>query len=137
MWLFFLKKINLLIVTLFFLTLLSFCGIYFSAGGTMAAFTGTMELTLVEKQQLIEMYALDSGFFSQYFHYLKNIAQGIWGLDPVNGVSISQKICFTFVATLQIVVISLVIALFAGIFMGFVVAHYPKTLIEYNDYFFN
>lgn len=130
MWRYFVRKLNLLVITIFLLTLLSFLLLYLFPGGPMAALAPQGTASPVEQSRLFEQYALEQGFWGQYRQYLSNILQGNWGLTRADHIPIPQHMLSTFFATLQLAVSALTIAILIGVPMGMISAIYPKTLLD-------
>lgn len=130
MWRYFVRKLNLLVITIFLLTLLSFWLLHLFPGGPLAALNPHNTLSAAEQARLIEQFALDQNFWTQYWHYLKNIVQGNWGITRVDQVPIPQHMLSTFLATLQLAISALIIAVLVGVPMGILSAMHPKSLLD-------
>lgn len=130
MWRYFVRKLNLLVITLFLLTLLSFWLLHLFPGGPLAAMNPQGTLSVLEQQKLIDQFALDQGFWSQYWHYLTNIVQGNWGITRADEIPIPQHMLSTFLATLQLALTSLLLAVLIGVPMGIISAMNPKSWFD-------
>ena len=130
MWRYFVRKLNLLVITIFLLTLLSFWLLHLVPGGPMAALNPHSTLSAAEQQRLIEQFALDQGFWTQFWHYLTNIVQGHWGIVRSDQVPIPEQMLSTFLATLQLAISALLIAVLVGVPMGVLSAMHPKTWLD-------
>ncbi|MCM2680034.1 ABC transporter permease [Echinimonas agarilytica] len=118
MWRYFVRKLNLLVITVLLLTLLSFWLLHLIPGGPMQALDPQGTLNLLEQQKLRDLYGLDQGFWAQYWHYLNNILDGNWGVSRVDQTPISEKMVSTFLATLQLTLAAMIIAIVVGVPLG-------------------
>ena len=137
MWRYFIRKLNLLVITIMLLSMLSFWLLHLVPGGPMAALNPHASLSLSEQQKLIEQFALDKGLLLQYWNYLGNIVQGHWGVSQVDQVPISQHMISTFLATLQLAISALIIAIVVGVPLGVISAlrqgtWLDKTIVSMN-----
>ncbi len=130
MWIYLFRKFNLLVITLFLLTLLSFWLQHLVPGGPLVALNPQALLSDQEQQELIQQFALDRGFWMQYWHYLVNILQGQWAVSHVEQVPIQQYMMTSFFATLQLALSALILAIFIGIPLGIISAMKPQSLLD-------
>lgn len=80
-----------------------------------------------ERQVMIERLGLDRPLWSQYAVFLGNMAQGDLGTSFVHGVSAIELILERMPATLELVVLSLIIAVAIGLPLGMVAGLAPGT----------
>lgn len=130
MWRYFIRKFNLLVITLFLLTFLSFSLLHLVPGGPIAALTPHSQLSSAEQSRLISQFALDEGIWSQYWHYLTNICTGNWGIERIDQAPITEQMISTFLATLQLALSALTLAVLVGLPMGITSALNPRSLTD-------
>lgn len=80
-----------------------------------------------ERQVMIERLGLDRPLWSQYAVFLGNMAQGDLGTSFVHGVSAIELILERMPATLELVVLSLIIAVAIGLPLGMLAGLAPET----------
>lgn len=71
---------------------------------------------------IAERYHLYSPWYSQLYYFIIGIFTGNFGIDPTNGLPITQEIFFYFPNTLELVLAALVIIIILGISLGYVSA---------------
>jgi cationic peptide transport system permease protein len=93
-----LRRLLLLVVTLFFLSLISFSLIYFTAKHPLG----------------------DKSVIGAYFSYIHNLLQGDFGISSINDEKIIEQIHNFFPVTLELCLLSFTLALLIGIPLGVV-----------------
>jgi len=89
--------------------------------------------------QIGESVANNGNLFSNYFQYLNQIYQGNLGLSSVRGSSVFDEFFIYFPATLELSLVALIFAVFAGIPLGIIAAknknRWPDKLIVSSTLF--
>jgi len=109
------------LVTLFLASIVVFVGV--------RAIPGDLANTLAGEQQdpatiaaIRHQYGLDQNVLLQYFHYLRQMLGGNFGTSATTGISIGQNILSALPITLELALLSIVIATIFGIGTGIVAA---------------
>ena len=136
------RRLNLVLITAFLLTLLAFAMSYAFPGDPLSNMSGIRHIAFDDVQQLVQRYGLELPLYEQYWRYLQRLLQGDWGLSFATGQPVLQDILHTFPATLELSLYALLIALTAGIPLGLIAGiqyHRPAdrvitvfTLIGYS-----
>ncbi|CDL80789.1 putrescine export ABC transporter permease SapB [Xenorhabdus szentirmaii] len=93
-----LRRLLLLVVTLFFLSLISFSLMYFTPHGPLSGASLT----------------------DAYIFYFRNLLQGDFGVSSINGERIIDQLYSVFPATMELCILSFSIALIIGIPLGII-----------------
>jgi len=74
-------------------------------------------------------YHLHDPLYMQYYYYLRDLLSGDWGISPVNGQPVLDNISGFFPATLELAIVSIIIATVLGIPMGvYAAVHQDKSI---------
>jgi peptide/nickel transport system permease protein len=92
--------------------------VLFQYVGDPVVFLLGQDATPEQVQQMRADLGLDQPFFVQFGHFLFNAAQGEFGISLRQGSPVSQLIAERFPATLELALVSAVMALLIGIPMG-------------------
>ncbi|MCW8863548.1 MAG: ABC transporter permease subunit [Colwellia sp.] len=122
MLIFTLRRLSLFIFTMLLLTLLSFSLSFLFPGDAVINLSGAINATPSQLAQLNENYQTGSNIFVQYFAYLQHIINGDLGLSMASQSVISHEIMNLLPATIELSLVALLIAMFAGIPLGFIAA---------------
>lgn len=107
------KKISELVVSLFFLSLLSFSLMKLLPG---SPFETEVMLSQELRESLEKQWKLDEPIFQQYFHYLRQILSGSWGTSQQNpSISVLDQFLIASQTTLAL-------SFFTLIFIGVAVS---------------
>lgn len=126
------RKLNLLFFTLFGLSLLSFCVLYFTPGDPVFNYTGQSQLGAAEYHQIYQDLHLDRAFLVQYYYYLGNILSGDWGISITSREPILKEILQAFPATLELAFYALMLAFFFGLPIGSIAALRKNSTTDYG-----
>ncbi|MFT5674235.1 MAG: cationic peptide transport system permease protein [Paraglaciecola sp.] len=126
---FFLRKFNLLIVTLFILSLFSFSLAYLFPGDPLTNLTGVHSSDTQNFAALSEQFNIQGGYFGQYLEYLGALFNGDWGVSFSSGLSLSNEIAGTLPASIELSAYALIFSFILGLPLGFAAAlrHRKKT----------
>ena len=80
------------------------------------------------RQKLIEQYGLDQPLVVQYWTFLQNVAQGDLGNSMVYNIPVVDLVFSRFPATLELVLVSVLIAVGVGIPAGLWAGYRPESL---------
>ncbi|MDN4504145.1 ABC transporter permease [Alteromonadaceae bacterium BrNp21-10] len=114
-----LRRLNLLVITAFIVTVASFALVYLFPGDPLINLTGIVPANSEAYAQLQQEYAFDKNLFMQYVHYIQEIYQGNWGLSISSHNSVLDEILLFLPATLELSVYALVLSTVIGIPLGF------------------
>ncbi|MBP1999207.1 oligopeptide transport system permease protein [Paenibacillus shirakamiensis] len=83
------------------------------------------------RERLMEQYGLNKPVIEQYGQYLKNIAQGNFGISmKMQNKEVTELITDTFGASLKLGLIAIVVSVIVGVLLGLVAALYHRKLID-------
>lgn len=117
-----LRQLSLLIVTLFLLTILSFCLGYWFPGDTLTNLSGIQTLNSDLYQQVVMSRGFDRNIVLQYFNYLGHLLQGDWGVSLQDGTPVWNEVQVRFPATMELALIASLLAFAIGLPMGVIAA---------------
>ncbi len=124
------RRLFLFFFTMLLLSLLSFSLSYFFPGDAIINLSGQVNASKEEIALLSQQYAMHESFFSQYWHYLLRIFQGDFGISMASQLPISHEIENLLPATIELSIISLLLAMTLGIPLGFIAAIFHKRAID-------
>ncbi|MGU3575257.1 ABC transporter permease [Brucellaceae bacterium C25G] len=115
-------------------SILVFVSIRMVPGDSITAMLGTEAglLTPQQRQALAEYFGLDRGWLAQYWHWMSGVLQGNMGLSVTYGKPVLDVILERFPLTLQLALMSMLIALAIGLPAGVYAATHnerPSDLI--------
>ncbi|WP_066902868.1 ABC transporter permease [Millisia brevis] len=116
-----LRRLALLIPTLFGLTLLLFFWVRALPGGPAAALLGE-RATPEAVAQLNEVYGFNRPLYQQYFTYLGQLLQGNFGTSLSTRRPVTEEFANRFPATLELTIMAIAIAIVLGITLGYIAA---------------
>lgn len=127
-----LRYINLVFVTLFVLSLLSFLLAYLFPGQALENLTGLRfnELTELQTSQL--KYNVDDNIFIQYWHYMSELFAGNWGVSFSSGVPLFEDIGLYLPASIELSAYALFLSFFIGLPLGFLAGLRHHKLTDYS-----
>ncbi|WP_433946129.1 ABC transporter permease [Paenibacillus sp. SN-8-1] len=83
------------------------------------------------RERLMEQYGLDKPVIVQYGQYLKNIAQGDFGISmKMQNKEVTGLITDTFGASLKLGLVAIVVSVIVGVLLGLLAALYHRRLID-------
>ncbi|MEO0560792.1 MAG: ABC transporter permease, partial [Chloroflexota bacterium] len=128
-----LQRLFALIPTLLGVSILVFAAIRLVPGDLITAQLGTEAGMLSDAQRasLEAYYGLDKPAFQQYFVWLGNTLRGDMGLSVRQGESVLTLILQRFPVTIQLALMSVVIALGIGVPVGVLAAIRQNTFLDY------
>ena len=130
MLIFTLRRLNLFIFTMLLLTILSFSLSSLFPGDALTNLTGQVNISDSQRQDLIEEYKFNENIAQQYWAYLTHLFDGDLGVSMVSHLPISSEIINLLPATIELTVVSLLIAMVIGIPVGFIAAVNHRKLAD-------
>jgi peptide/nickel transport system permease protein len=126
------------IPTLLGVTVLVFVAIRLVPGDSITATLGTESGLLTETQRasLEAYFGLDKGPVEQYFSWLGNVLQGDLGYSVRRGEPVLELILRQFPTTLELAVLSMLIAVCVGIPLGISSAIYRDSVVDLSGRLF-
>jgi peptide/nickel transport system permease protein len=127
-----LNRLLTLLPTLFGVSILVFAAIRLIPGDLITAQLGTEAGMLSEEQRasLAAYYGLDKPAVQQYFLWLWDVLRGDLGLSVRQGQPVFELILSRFPVTLELAVVSVIIALTVGIPIGMFSAINRNTILD-------
>ena len=127
-----LRYTNLVLVTLFILSLLSFLLAYLFPGQALENLTGLRlnELTELQNSQL--KYSVDDNIFVQYWHYVGELFSGNWGVSFNSGLPLYEDVVRYLPASIELSSYALLLSFFIGLPLGFLAALRHHKLTDYS-----
>ena len=89
------------------------------------------EITDEQLERIRESLGLNAPLHIQYFKWIGNFVTGDWGKSLFRGASVFEEFKVKITVTLELVILSQIIAVFVGIPAGIVMALKRDTLIDY------
>ncbi len=125
-----LRYTNLILITLFILSLLSFCLAYLFPGIPAENLTGIRATDITPAPSHIEYAA--QNVFSQYWHYMNQLFAGDWGYSFSSGLPLYDEISRYLPATIELSAYALIISFVLGLPLGFIAALRHHKLADYS-----
>ncbi|NQY36037.1 MAG: ABC transporter permease subunit [Alteromonadaceae bacterium] len=125
-----LRRINLLLITIFLLTLVSFSLNFLFPGDPLVNLSGRINPTPEQLLILSEQYQHNANFFIQYWTYLQHIFKGELGVSMASRLPINSEIINLLPATIELSMTALIIAMCIGIPIGFIAAINHKKITD-------
>lgn len=122
MLIFTLRRLHLLVFTIFMLTLLSFSLSYFFPGEPLINLTGQIHANPEQLATLSEGYNHNSNFIVKYWSYLHHIFSGDFGVSMATQLPVMDKITVLLPATIELTLTALFVAISIGVPIGFIAA---------------
>jgi len=127
-----LRYTNLVFVTLFILSLLSFLLAYLFPGQALENLTGLRFNELTELQNSQIKYSVDNNIFVQYSYYMGELFSGNWGVSFNSGLPLYEDVGHYLPASIELSFYALLISFFIGLPLGFLAALRHHKLTDYS-----
>lgn len=127
-----LRYINLVFVTLFILSLLSFLLAYLFPGQALENLTGLRISELTAQQTSQMRYSTDDNVFVQYWHYMSELFAGNWGVSFSSGLPLYEDIGHYLPASIELSAYALFLSFFVGLPLGFLAALQHHKLTDFT-----
>lgn len=114
-----LRRVNLLVFTLFILSFASFCLAFMFPGDAVTNLSGVHFQSAQEKQHYMAYYATEQNLLFQFLRYLELLWQGEWGYSFSSGESLFNEIKSVLPASVELSAYALFLSLLVGIPLGF------------------
>ncbi|WP_299072612.1 ABC transporter permease subunit [uncultured Paraglaciecola sp.] len=127
-----LRYTNLVLVTLFILSLLSFILAYLFPGQAIENLTGLRldNLTTLQSSQI--QYRVTDSIFAQYKHYMSELFAGNWGVSFSSGLQLYDEIGDYLPASIELSFYALFLSFAIGLPLGFLAALRHHKLTDYS-----
>lgn len=126
-----LRRLSLLVITLFGVSLMVFLISHLVPSNPVAA---NLSQSAMSDPQIVAAYeakwGLDKPLYEQYLIYLKNLMQGDLGISIRTGRPIMDELKQYFPATLELSIFAMIIALILGILFGILSALYRNKPLD-------
>lgn len=124
------KRLLLVIPTLFGLSLLLFLWVRSLPGGPASALLGE-RATPERVAQINELYGFDQPPIEQYFRYMGRLFTGDFGVSIQTGRPVLEEFANRFPATIELTIVALIVAIGVGIPLGYLSARYYGKLPDH------
>ncbi len=132
-----LKRLFTLIPTLLGISIIVFLVMRMIPGDTISAMIGTQfKLTEAQAEALRRYYGLDRPLAEQYWLWLTSALQGDFGLSVRTGQPVASEILNRFPLTLELALLSMILAVVIGIPVGIISAVRRDSLLDYGGRLF-
>lgn len=101
------------------------------AGNPAAAYISE-RMTPTQVEAIKERFHLNEPVYVQYWYWLEGVVQGNWGWSKVDNKPVLDSIIDHFPATFELTMVSIFIAIFAGIALGTVSAVRKDTAVDHG-----
>ncbi|MER2491021.1 ABC transporter permease [Catenovulum sediminis] len=115
---YFIRRFNLLVTTLFLLSLISFSLAHLFPGDAAINFSGQQSLTYQEYAKLTEELALNESYFVQYIVYMQRVVQGDFGNSFSSDASVLDDFMRVFPASAELSAYALILTAIVGLPLG-------------------
>ncbi|MCL4409858.1 MAG: ABC transporter permease [Gammaproteobacteria bacterium] len=119
-----LRQITLLFFTLLALSLFTFCLSYWFAGSAVTNSSGIFPDD-PSYSAIAAARGFDGGYFGQYIAYLRHLFAGDWGRSLLDGAPVFEQLIIRFGASLEIMLLALLVAWVPGVAFGVLAALKP------------
>ena len=132
MFVFFLRRIGLIIPTFLGITLLVFSLIHLIPGDAVEAMSGERGMEPARYARLLHEFGLDRPLYVQYFVYLGNVLRGQLGNSITTHEPVLREFATLFPATLELGFCAILLALVIGLPAGMLAALKRNTFLDYS-----
>ena len=132
MFVFFLRRIGLIIPTFLGITLLVFSLIHMIPGDAVEAMSGERGMEPARYARLLHEFGLDRPLYVQYFDYLGNVLRGNLGNSISTHEPVLKEFLTLFPATLELAICAILVALVIGLPAGMLAAIKRNTFLDYS-----
>lgn len=127
------RRLLTILPTLLGISVIVFLVMRLIPGDTISAMIGTQfKLTEAQAEALRRYYGLDRSLPEQYWLWLTAALRGDFGLSVRTGEPVLSEILSRFPLTLELALLSMLIAVFIGIPVGVISAVKRDTLLDYG-----
>ncbi len=119
MYAYIIRRVNLLVVTLFVLTVASYGLAFLFPGDALMNLSGVVTTDPDQYAELKQKYAFDSNYVYGFFVYLGHILSGDWGISLYSGEPVLEEIARYMPATIELSSYALVLSMLIGVPVGF------------------
>ncbi len=130
MFVYLLRRINLLFTTLIVISVMSFSLGHLFPGDPVINFSGKPSLTYSEYQDLSQTLALDKSYFEQYLAYLKRSFNGDFGVSFSSQKPILDEFLRVLPASIELSLYALLVTLVFGLPLGLLAGIKNNRLID-------
>ena len=126
------RHLNLMLLTLFALSIFSFWLVYLFPGDPLINLSGIQNPSELQEQFLREKYRLDSSVVTQYIQYVSLMFQGDWGISFSSGLPLWDEVMRSLPASIELTFYAMVVSLIFGIPLGFVAGLKHHRMTDYS-----
>lgn len=112
------RRLMLLLITLWLLTLLMFVLHHLFPGDTLTNMSGIRQSDGVAYEMAQQHYAMSQSWLSQYWQFFHHLVQGDWGQSLVTQRAVFSDIIPQLGATLELTLMAMTLSLVIGVPMG-------------------
>ncbi len=122
MFLYFLKKLGVILPTFFGVTLVAFIFIRMLPGDPVLLMAGERGMSEQRHTELMAQFGYDKPILLQYGHYLKQLVSGDFGTSIITRKPVLNEFMTLFPATAELSLFAMIIAVFFGLPAGMIAA---------------
>src|SRR5215218_6236206 len=126
-----LRRLALLVPTLFGLSILLFLWVRALPGGPATALLGE-RATPEAVANLNRLYGFDKPLGEQYLTWLRQLVTGNFGASTRTGVPVMEEFLNRFPATIELTIVALIVAIGVGIPLGYVAARHQGRVLDHT-----
>ena len=126
------RRLTLFFFMLLLLSAFTFSLAYLLPGEAVSNLSGGQSPNSFERDALMQKYALDQSYISQYFKFISHIFNGDWGTSFSSGQPVFEHIKELFPATFELAFYALIVSIIIGVPAGILSAAYHKKLPDYG-----
>ncbi|RUO57852.1 ABC transporter permease [Pseudidiomarina insulisalsae] len=125
-----LRRLTLLLVTLWLLTVFLFALNYFFPGDALTNMTGVRSADALHYQRLVAERNFDGSIFAQYLAFLSHFMTGDWGQSLTTQRDVFNELLPLFGATLELSLLAMILALVIGAPLGLYAAGQQRGTMD-------
>jgi dipeptide transport system permease protein len=122
MFLYFLKKLGVILPTFFGVTLVAFVFIRLLPGDPVLLMAGERGMSEERHAEMMAKLGFDKPIIVQYGYYLKQLAEGDFGTSIITKKPVVEEFMTLFPATMELSLCAMIIAIFFGLPAGMIAA---------------
>jgi ABC-type dipeptide/oligopeptide/nickel transport system permease component len=100
------------------------------AGNPAAAYINN-KMSDAQVQLVYAKYHFDAPVWDQYYYWLSGLVQGDWGYSQVDSMPVAQAITTYFPATFELALVSMIIAVIVGVYVGTISAVHKDKPVDH------
>ena len=131
------RRLALLILVLFGVATITFVIARIIPSNPAMVYVGNTHLPPAQLAKIYKKLGLDRSMFVQYGIYMKNLVTGHWGNSLVSKTPVLHAIMHYLPASLELIILAMILASVVGIILGVMAAHMKGSWIDFGSRLFS